>query len=166
LLSESEKEKLFERILEENKQRLHIFAKTNVRGDNFRDLEQEILLQVWRSLDQYEGRANTKTWFYAVAYNTLLYFNRTNRRPEKTMQNLESLPALTQSVADPQKSRDGIQILEAFIRQLGDIDRTVILMHLDGCSYKEISEATGFDAGALRVRIHRLKKQLAEFAEG
>jgi RNA polymerase sigma-70 factor (ECF subfamily) len=165
LVAESEKEKLFERILEENKRRLHIFARANARGDSWRDLEQEILLQVWRSLDRYQGRSNFKTWFYAVACNTLRHFNRMNYRPETTLESLESVPAPLQGTDTSGKARDGIQILESFMQLLGDVDRTLLLMHLDGCSYEEISEATEMGEGALRVRIHRLKKQLAKYAE-
>jgi RNA polymerase sigma-70 factor, ECF subfamily len=164
LAAESEKERLFERILEENKRRIHIFAKANARGDSWKDLEQEILLQVWRSLDRYQGQSNMKTWVYAVAYNTLKYFNRMNHRPETTLESWESIPARFQ-YAGASDRRDEIQVLEAFIQSLGEVDRTVLLMHLDGCSYREISESTAADEGALRVRIHRLKKQFAKYAE-
>jgi DNA-directed RNA polymerase specialized sigma24 family protein len=80
LVAESEQEMLFERILEENKRRLHIFARANARGDSWRDLEREILLRVWRSLDRYQGRSNLKTWFRAVACNTLRHFKPMNNR--------------------------------------------------------------------------------------
>jgi RNA polymerase sigma-70 factor (ECF subfamily) len=166
LAGESEKQKMFERVLDENKRRLHIFARKNVRGDGWKDLEQEILLQVWKSLDLYQGRSSTRTWFYAVAYNTLKEFNRVDHRPETALDDLESLPAPSLAMESQYNRREGMDLVTEFIQLLGDVDRTILLMHFDGCSYKEISEATAAEIGTLRVRIHRIKKQLAKYMEG
>jgi RNA polymerase sigma factor (sigma-70 family) len=157
---------MFQRILKENRHGLRIFAQTNTRGDNWRDLEQEILLGIWEGLDSYEGRANTRTWVYAVAYNALIDFNQKLNRPETAMESLELLPESRQNSYSTGERMDATHMLEAFIQLLGDRDRPVLLMHLDGCTYQEISEATGSDEGALRVRIHRLKNQLAKYVEG
>jgi RNA polymerase sigma-70 factor, ECF subfamily len=166
LTADSAKKKLFYRILDENGSRLKFFARAHTRGDNWQDLEQEIMAGIWEGLDRYEGRADIKTWVYAIAVNTLKNFNRMLNRPEIAVESLELLPAHRQSTYSTGKNMDAIHILDAFIRVLGDADRTAFLMHSDGCTYQEISVATGLDEGVLRVRIHRLKKQLAKFAEG
>ena len=163
MISESEKERLFEQILAENKRRLHLFAQANARGDSARDLEQEILLQIWRSIDLYEGRSNLKTWFYGIAYNTLRDFKRTNRRPEVA---IGSVPAAAiASASGPPERIERLHVIDEFMRSIEDVDRALLVMYLDGCSYQEISEATAVEEGTLRVRIHRLKKELAKFAE-
>ena len=40
-------------------------------ADDCQDLTQEILLQVWRSLPKFQGRASTATWSYRVALTDL-----------------------------------------------------------------------------------------------
>ena len=40
------------------------------------DLAQEILLQLWRSVPQFQGRASASTWVYRVALNTALSWRR------------------------------------------------------------------------------------------
>ena len=39
-------------------------------SEDCQDLAQEILLQAWRSLPTFEGKANPATWFYRVALHT------------------------------------------------------------------------------------------------
>jgi RNA polymerase sigma-70 factor, ECF subfamily len=36
------------------------------------DLRQDIHLQLWRSLDLFDGRCSLKTWTFRVAHNTAL----------------------------------------------------------------------------------------------
>ena len=40
--------------------------------EDCQDLVQDILLQVWQSLPQFQGRASASTWLYRVALNTAL----------------------------------------------------------------------------------------------
>jgi RNA polymerase sigma factor (sigma-70 family) len=165
-MAESRKETLFQDILDENSSRLRVFAQSKTRGDNWQDLEQEILLRIWNKLDGYEGRANIKTWVYAIAYNTLKEFNQRLNRSETAVESLELLPASRQFTYSTGERMDAIHMVETFMQLLGDDDRTALLMHSDGCTYQEISVAIGSDEGALRVRIHRIKKQLAKHVEG
>ena len=44
------------------------------------DLAQEILLQAWRSLPNFERKANAVTWFYRVALHTAMNWHRKDRR--------------------------------------------------------------------------------------
>ena len=48
--------------------------------EDCQDLAQEILLQVWRSLPRFQGRASATTWFYRVALNTALSWRRSECR--------------------------------------------------------------------------------------
>jgi RNA polymerase sigma-70 factor, ECF subfamily len=164
LVAESPKERLFHCILEENRNRIHVFSRANIRGDYWQDLEQEILLRIWKGFDRYKGRAKTKTWVYAIAYNTLKEFNRKSDRLDATLESLELHLKSRESTYSTGESIDAVFILDKFLQSIEDADRTALLMLLDGCTYQEISEATESEEGAQRVRIHRLKKQLAEYA--
>jgi RNA polymerase sigma-70 factor, ECF subfamily len=164
LVATSLKRKLYQRILEENGLQIEIFAQANTRGDIWQDLHQEIMMRIWQKLDGYEGRAKTKTWVYAIAYITLKEFNRKRYRLDATLDALELHLKSQESTYSIGESIGASCIIDKFIQLVDEVDRNAFLMHLDGCTYKEISEATEMDEGALRVRIHRLNKQLAEFA--
>ena len=64
--------------------------------EDCQDLVQEILLQVWRSLPQFQGRASAPTWSYRVALNTALGWHRKEHRRQVTPATdprVEDLPA-------------------------------------------------------------------------
>ena len=46
------------------------------------------------------------------------------------------------------------------IKQLDEIDRTIITMHLDGYENLKIAEMLGITANHTNVKIHRLKNQI------
>lgn len=50
------------------------------------------------------------------------------------------------------------------IRQLDPIDRSLILLHLDGQSYLEIGEILGISEKNVGVRLSRLRKALTQKA--
>lgn len=46
------------------------------------------------------------------------------------------------------------------IQQLGELDKTIILLYLEDCSYKDIADITGISVSNVGVRINRAKKEL------
>ena len=44
--------------------------------ENRKDLEQEILIQLWKSFKKYDGRVKISTWIYRIALNTAISFYR------------------------------------------------------------------------------------------
>jgi RNA polymerase sigma-70 factor (ECF subfamily) len=54
-----------------------------------------------------------------------------------------------------------IHILYKAIQQLDETDRLIISMVLQELPYAQIAEAVGIREGNLRVKIHRIKQQLA-----
>jgi RNA polymerase sigma-70 factor, ECF subfamily len=163
LVAASLKEKLYQRILDEHGPRIRRFARANTRGDIWQDLQQDIMLRIWQKIDSYEGRAKAKTWVYAIAYNIL---KENNRKLYRQYAILEALELHLKSLGSTYSIGESIEascIIDKLIQLVDAVDRNAFLMHLDGCTYQEISEVTKLDEGALRMRIHRLNKQLAEY---
>jgi len=48
------------------------------------------------------------------------------------------------------------------IRQLDEVDRTIMTLHLDSYKNKEIAEILGMNVNHVNVKIHRLKNQIIE----
>lgn len=121
------------------------------------DLEQEILLQLWRSLPSFRGDAKPGTWLYRVALNTALTWRRrASRRPEPAEAGHRTPPSTSGA------PRRQARILEEFLDSLPATDRTVLLLYMEGLSYGEIGEVTGFAPGTVGVRLHRLKQRYIE----
>ena len=68
-----------------------------VAAEECQDLAQEILLQLWRSLPQFEGRASASTWVYRVALNTALGWHRKKGRRRELQALLAGLKDTTQA---------------------------------------------------------------------
>ena len=114
-----------------------------------KDLYQEVLLQGWRSFQNFKGQSTFSTWLYKVALNTVLTFNKKNKRQEEIKQ---SVP--TETVSAPSEHHE---ILYHVIRSLEEIDRMLITLHLDGYKNKEIAEITGMTTNHINVKLHRIK---------
>ncbi|HKJ41697.1 MAG TPA: RNA polymerase sigma factor, partial [Sunxiuqinia sp.] len=67
------KEEKFEQIVSENKERISRVCRyyANCEEDS-KDMCQEVLINIWKSLDSYRGDAAISTWIYRIAINTSL----------------------------------------------------------------------------------------------
>ncbi len=69
--------------------------------EDCQDLAQEILLQVWRSIPEFQGRASENTCFYRVALNTTLGWQRNERRRralQRPVLQVDDLPNLDATI--------------------------------------------------------------------
>jgi RNA polymerase sigma-70 factor (ECF subfamily) len=58
--------------------------------------------------------------------------------------------------------REDLAWLYEELRSLDKIDRSIALLYLDDVSYRDMAEILGLSESNIGVRVHRLKKQLAE----
>ena len=128
------------------------------------DLLQEIHLALWRSFEGFDGRCALRTWVYRVAHNVATtHVVRDRRRRSRvfmTIEELDELPAPhdVEAVAERQLLLDQVS---ALLEQLNPIDRQVMLLYLEGLDGRAIGEITGFSAGNVATKVHRIKKILA-----
>jgi RNA polymerase sigma-70 factor (ECF subfamily) len=74
-------QEVFVLLVREHEPLLHKVCHLYCRNeDERRDLLQEMLLQVWRSLPGFDERAKPGTWIYRVALNTAITFLRKGAR--------------------------------------------------------------------------------------
>ncbi len=116
------------------------------------DMYQEILLQVWRGIDNFKSDAKFSTWLYKVALNTVLNGQKQKRIKTETL-----------SESQPQESSenyDNINLLYQVIRRLDEIDRMIITLNLEGYKNPEIAEITGMSTNHINVKLHRIRKSI------
>lgn len=124
------------------------------------DLFQEIVLQLWKSVDSFKGNSEFSSWMYRVALNTSIVFYKKDKKRKDTNTRLKVNPVA-------QKGYDGEQDkqLEYFykaVKELPKFDKALILLYIEGYSGKKISETLGISEVNTRVKINRAKKQLKE----
>ena len=68
-------------LLDSHKKILYKVAYTYCKGsEDRRDLMQEMVVQLWKSFDGFDGRVQFATWMYKVAMNVAISFWRSEER--------------------------------------------------------------------------------------
>lgn len=137
--------------------------------DRRRDLSQDIHFQLWRSLQRFDGRCSLRTWVYRVAHNVAASHVLRERRRFSgllSIDELEALPAI-ESGASAAEHQINLNRLMRLIQRLKPLDRQIMVSYLEDLDAACIGEITGLSAANVAMRIHRVKKLLAEqFRQG
>ena len=158
------KEQAFNAMLLRNKALIwHICSDYNLgKVWKVEDCMQEVIVNLWRYFDTFEGRSSEQTWIYRVATNTMLMLRRKDIKNPTTEQiDVHSeINDMSYEAHD-----DNSQLLRQLINELPEENGMIIRAHLDGFSYKEIAEMTNLTEGTIAMRITRIKQQLKEMFE-
>ncbi len=131
--------------------------------EDFEDYYQEVCLQIWRSRDNFRGDADWSTWIYRLSLNVCLTLLKKRKRSAETRDG--QLPDMSQETQGAFSDED-LDLLYQAIRSLSEVDRAVILLHLEEKSYAEIAEIMGTNANNIGVRIKRIKDKLKKKLDG
>lgn len=131
------------------------------------DLCQEILLQVWRSMDGFREEAKPSTWIYRVALNTaLLWRRREGAQPSAdSVKEQDNVADRGPGPAEQADRRDKLDWLYAELRKFDEVDRSVVMLYLDGVSYQEMAEILGLSESNIGAKLTRIRQRLRELAQ-
>ncbi len=158
------KEDTFNKIVNENSERIQrICSYYNSNAEDQKDMYQEILVNIWKSLNNFQGNSALSTWVYRVAINTALNYTGKAYREMKLIvdKNMESLHV----IIDDETSRKSLEEeqykkLQVALNLLSVIDKALISLSLEGLSMKEIADVIGITEANVKVKLHRIKTQL------
>lgn len=128
------------------------------------DLIQEILVQLWHSIEQFNGQAKASTWIYRVALNTAMGWHRGERRRRDREEKLVAMDAYWLEQKAPENEL--LTVLYEAIHQLPSEERYLVLLYLDDLQYSEIAEIIGIRESNVGVRINRAKRKLTDLCNG
>ncbi|HNZ42282.1 MAG TPA: RNA polymerase sigma factor [Bacteroidales bacterium] len=165
------KEERFRKIVEEQQQRIRSICRYYSRSDeDTQDLQQEVLINIWRSLDNFRGDSAISTWIYRIAVNTSLnYIMKENRRSQFNLTlNDQHFNILMQDdehehKIETEKKLDG---LHEIINQLNVIDKLLITLSIEKLTTKEISDIIGITEPNVRTKLHRIREELKQKIQG
>jgi RNA polymerase sigma-70 factor (ECF subfamily) len=141
-----------------------IFKVVNIYIDHKEDKEdllQEIWVQLWLSFPGFKFRSKVSTWMYQVALNTALTYTRKSANRQKHFSN--STDASFESlryVDDTREHAERERLLWEMIRSLKKAEKALILLYIDGISYREIAEITGESENNVGVKLTRIKQRM------
>ena len=159
----SEKE-WFIGMLKEHKRILYKVVYAYCQGSEDRkDLEQEIIIQLWKSLKYYNKEFKLSTWIYKIALNVAISHYRKDFKRKKT--NIPFDGTIFQIAEEENFSEEYISKTERlykFINQLNEFDKAIIILYLEDKSYKEIADIIGLTETNVGTKINRIKKKMKE----
>lgn len=123
------------------------------------DLFQEIMVQTWKSFDQFRGDAKFSTWLYQVSINTALSGIRKKKRMIPVVQR-DIMPEITDFSSPPEDEQ--LQQLYHAIAKLNGVEKALTLLYLEDRSYKEMEVILGVSESTLRVKMTRVKEKLRQ----
>lgn len=129
--------------------------------DDPRDLYQEVVLNLWKSLSSFRNESSIDTWIYRITVNICLRTRNTYNNKNKFFVKLESIhfrkPEEPSVVSE---ENELYQKLSEAIKKLDEAYKSIILLHLEGLSHKSIGEILGLSENHVAVRIKRAKSSL------
>lgn len=135
-----------------------IRAYTDIEEDRD-DLFQEVAIQLWRSIPNFQRRSAETTWIYRVGINTAIRWFKKEEKQRRTKEEA----ALDELLLSKEVQNDWrLDWLYDQIKKLNEVDRSICLLMLDDLSYKEMALIIGISETNLGVKIHRIKKYLTE----
>lgn len=165
------KEEKFRKIVDDQQQRIWNICRHYSQSDeDTQDLQQEVLVNVWRSLDNFRGDAALSTWIYRIAVNTSLnYIMKENRRSQfNLILDHQNINMLMQENEHEQKieTEKKLDELHEIINQLNVIDKLLITLSIEKLTTREISDIIGITEPNVRTKLHRIREELRQKIQG
>ncbi len=154
----------FKSIIDTHHPILYKIGRSYASADDFDDLYQEMLINLWKGLQNFSGKSKLSTWIYRVVLNTALTYNRNKKRKKVAHVPVEQIENIveTDTKQHKQNQENDIKQLYVAIRKLPKDDRSIMLLYLEEKSYDEIAEIIGIKRNNVAVKINRSKKKLHE----
>ncbi len=138
------------------------------------DLSQEVFVRTFNNLDRYDRSYRFSSWLFKIAYNLTVDHLRRRELPtisvhgapdamtaERQEATLLSLAADEEAPDDRLVAKELAGELEVAIAALREDYRTAILLrHVEGRPYEEISEIMGIPLGTVKTYIFRARREL------
>ena len=130
-------------------------------ADDFKDLKQDVLMNLWESMPKFNGDCSMKTWVYRLTLNVCVSSLRKSYRRVSTVQLTEFYDIVDY---EPEQKEELAGLHEA-IASLNPLDKAIMILWLEEESYEEIAVITGLTRANVATRIHRAKNKLKSIME-
>jgi RNA polymerase sigma-70 factor (ECF subfamily) len=144
------------------------------------DCAQEVFLKVYRSLKGFRFESSFTTWLYRVTVNTCknklnsldyrFRFKKTrinNNRPKDEARQSVDIGDETYSPESKLRRKEISQLIQKAVDRLPTAQKMVLVLRdMEGRSYEEIVEITGFKLGTVKSKLSRARQELREMLRG
>ena len=131
--------------------------------DDAEDLAQNTFIKAFSNLKSFEGRATFCSWLCRIAYNETITFFRQKKLNFLSIDDTQFSDAEISDDEFSSGKEERIQELEAALDLLNPDEKMLVhLYYYEDKPIKEIAFIMDAEPNALAVRLHRIRKKLAE----
>jgi RNA polymerase sigma-70 factor (ECF subfamily) len=148
--------------LKENQDKLYricsIYSDSN---EDSKDLFQEVLVHIWKSMNSFKGNSSIDTWMFRIALNVCLRFKSKHTKNQNRFIRLDSISI--SNIGSEEVNEKDIEKLIALrkcVKNLKEGDKAIVALYLEGLAYREISDILGLSENHIAVKIKRIKSKL------
>ena len=121
------------------------------------DATQEVFIQVWRKLGNYQGQSLFSTWLHSVTANVTISYLR---KQKSWMRRLFNTAEQIDNEAGAASCSSEVD-LERYIRQLPERARVVFVLHaIEGYRHDDIAVMLNIAQGTSKAQFHRARQLL------
>lgn len=132
--------------------------RVSLRPDDFEDLQQNVRLEIVKSLPKYRGESRLETWAYTICEHCVSRLIRKRDRDDHG-----GNAALPDDIPAPPAPDDPEEELEAFIRPCTEREREILRLRFrDGLSCEEIALRLGISENTVRTLLQRALRKLGK----
>jgi len=131
------------------------------------DVLQESLTRAWRYWDGFDSGSNARAWMHRIVRNTFVNGWRRARREQRTLGDLTrtrraQLEILRNDHFRP-SADDGVgdEVTVALAELPEEFRQVVVLVDLEGLSYRDAAARIGRPVGTVMSRLHRGRRRLS-----
>ena len=126
--------------------------------DDKNDLVQEIIYQLWKSVDRFNQQSSLNTWMYRVALNVAIFQLKVSKKSIPTIPIDEQVTHYHEK--DDSDNEERWKIFREQIDTLNLLDKGIVLLYLDNKSYEEIAAIVGITKTNVATKLSRIKEKL------
>ena len=153
----NQQEELFAQLVREHKSTIYtVCYMFSHDEEEVNDLFQEVLINMWKSMDGFREESKFSTWIYRVALNTCLMQERKKKREVSKIPLSMNINLFEDDDANTRQTRQ----LHQRISKLDYVDRAIVMLWLEGMSYDEIGSVVGISTRNVATKLFRIKEQL------
>jgi RNA polymerase sigma-70 factor (ECF subfamily) len=98
---------------------------------------------------------------YRIALNTAI--SQFRKSKSNKIDFIDSYSEIISYSDNIDERNEDASLLFNAISQLSKVEKAIIMLYMDDCSYEEISEIIGVSVSNVGVKINRIKKKLREY---
>lgn len=145
----------FLKLVEAHQGIIHKICRVYRRApEDQRDLFQEIVFQLWRSISLFRGEARFSTWMYRIALSTAMADFR-KRKPA-----IRYMAQVPDQAPEPDAAPVLQERLFEAISRLRPEEKALVTLYLEDLSYREIAQISGISENHVGVKLNRIRAKM------